>query len=65
MTDLIIPAMPAAAFKCPICDLIEPTATLSPDATSVHNRVNVDNSVASPTFVEVPCASTNSTEDAG
>ncbi|CAI8284737.1 MAG: Uncharacterised protein [Candidatus Poseidoniaceae archaeon] len=61
----MIPAIPAAAFKWPIWDLIEPTAMLSPDATSVQSRVSVDNSVASPTFVEVPCASTNSTEDAG
>ena len=44
---------------------MEPTATLSPDAASVHRRVNVDNSVASPTFVDVPWASTNSTVEAG
>ena len=61
----MIPAIPAAAFKWPIWDLMDPTATLSPDATSVHNRVKVESSVASPTFVEVPCASTSSTEDAG
>ena len=61
----MIPAIPAAAFRCPICDFIEPTATLSPEATSVQSRVKVESSVASPTLVEVPCASTNSTEDAG
>ena len=65
MTDLMIPAIPAAAFKWPICDLMEPTATLSPDSASVHNRVSVESSVASPTFVDVPWASTNSTEEAG
>ncbi len=29
-TPLIIPAIPAAAFRCPIWDFIEPTATWSP-----------------------------------
>ena len=44
---------------------MEPTATLSPDETSVQRRVNVESSVASPTFVDVPCAATNSTDEAG
>ena len=61
----MIPAIPAAALRCPIWDLMEPTATLSPESASVHNRVSVESSVASPTFVDVPCASTNSTEEAG
>ena len=43
---------------------MEPTATLSPDETSVQRRVKVESSVASPTFVDVPCASTNSTDEA-
>ncbi len=63
-TPLIIPAIPAAAFRCPICDLIEPTATWSPPSYPLHRRESVDNSVASPTLVEVPWASTNSTVEA-
>ncbi len=65
MTDFMIPAMPAAALRCPICDLMEPTATLPDPSIPVQRRDSVDNSVASPTLVEVPCASTNSTVEAG
>ena len=54
MTDFMIPAMPAAALRWPIWDLMEPTATLPEPSTPVHSRESVDNSVASPTLVDVP-----------
>ena len=54
IVTLSSPAMPAAAFKWPIWLLMEPTATLSPASMSVHKVPRVDNSVASPTLVDVP-----------
>ena len=56
-----MPAIPAAAFKWPIWLLTEPTAMWSPPSSPFQSRERVDNSVASPTLVEVPCASTSST----
>ena len=55
------PAIPAAAFKWPIWDLIEPTATWSPAGEPSQSKASVPSSVASPTVVDVPCASINST----
>ena len=58
MTALNIPAAPAAAFRCPMLDLTEPRA-MDPGATPCEAKISSRalSSVASPTRVEVPCAS--------
>ena len=61
-TALIIPAIPAAALRCPIWLFIDPTATCSPLGDSLKISVKVPSSVASPTLVDVPCASINPTD---
>lgn len=61
--SLIMPAAPAAALVCPICDLTLPTAAYcfsSPLSDTTAD--SADSSVASPTAVPVPCASNSSME---
>ena len=56
------PAMPAAGIAWPIIDLTEPRPHQgSPSARGPNTRVRAWTSVASPTGVPVPCASTRPT----
>ena len=57
------PAIPAAALRCPIWLLIDPTATDCPAEVFSNADDKLVNSVASPTTVDVPWASINSTVD--
>ncbi len=58
MTALNMPAAPAAAFRWPMLDLTEPRA-MDPGATPWAAKISsrAPSSVASPTRVDVPCAS--------
>ena len=59
---LIIPAAPAAALVCPICDLTEPNAICCLTGLSFPKTICMElNSVGSPAPVPVPCASNKPT----
>ena len=61
-TILNMPAAPAAALRCPMFDLTDPSAMLCVGAPAAPNTsVRLCSSVASPTRVDVPCASTEVT----
>ncbi len=59
---LNMPAVPAAALRCPMFDFTDPSATPCTGAPAAPNTaVRLSSSVASPTRVDVPCASIDET----